>query len=509
MAVSGEVRTVYGMLAVSAERHASSAALVFEDHSLSYAELIGCVDNATRQLRRLGIGYGDSFAIYAQNCPEILIGYYAACKLGAVLVPINPNMTAAEVAHSVRHCEAKVLLHDTLVAEAAEQAASIEMRRPLALLSEPCAAPDAGPEPRIAQDDDCVIVYTSGSTGKPKAIVLSHRSQTDVLDALTQMWSVTSTDTTLVGLPMGYLYGLSTASAAAHKAGGKVVLLRRFHPGEALDAFQASRATVYHGVPTMFSMMLDYAEQRDLKPDLSFVRSLICAGAPLPEELKHRFARRFNKEIQNYYALSECTPVFGFFADDPRAMPPGAAGRLAPGAAARIVDGEGNDCSDGVPGELLVKGAALIKRYHKDPASTAAILQDGWVKTGDIACRDTQGFYTITGRLKDIIIRGGANIAPAEVESVLARHPAVQEAAVIGVPDKIFGEVPVAYIVRRGRTDITAEALIAHAEKELADFKVPRRIAFIGEMPLGKTGKVDKAALKAQWRGEVGGKSID
>lgn len=500
MTASGESRTVYGMLAASADRHAASTALVFENRSLSYAELAGLVDNAARQLRRIGIGYGDSFAIYAQNCPEILIGYYAASKLGAVLVPINPNMTAAEVAHSLRHCDATYLLHDELVGAAAEQAAPQETRRPLSLLSEPCHSHDAGPEPRIQQDDDFIIVYTSGSTGTPKAIVLSHRSQTDVLDALTRMWGITERDTTLVGLPLGYLYGLSTAAAAAHSRGGKVVLMRRFHPGEALEAFQASRATVYHGVPTMFSMMLDYAEQRDLKPDLSFARALICAGAPLPEELKRRFAERFNKEIQNYYALSECTPVFGFFADDSRTMPQGAAGRLAPGAAARIIDGDGNDCPVGASGELLVKGAALITRYHKDPVSTAAILSNGWLKTGDIACRDGQGFYTITGRLKDIIIRGGANIAPSEVEAVLARHPAVQEAAVIGVPDKIFGEVPVAYIVRRTGADDTAEALIAHTEKELADFKVPRQIAFIAEMPLGKTGKIDKAALKTQWK---------
>ncbi len=181
-------------------------------------------------------------------------------------------------------------------------------------------------------------------------------------------------------------------------------------------------------------------------------------------------------------------------------MPQGAAGRLAPGSAARIVDGHGNDCPDGMPGELFVKGAAMLERYHKDEAATAAILGNGWIKTGDIACRDAQGFFAITGRLKDIIIRGGANISPSEVEAVLARHPAVQEAAVIGVPDKIFGEVPVAYIVRRAGADVATAALIAHAETALADFKVPRQITFIGEMPLGKTGKIDKAALRAKWK---------
>lgn len=499
MAAAARPTTVYGTIVGSARDRADSVALEHNGRTLSYAELIARIDGAARRLRALGLGHGDAFAIYAQNCPEFLVGYYAAAKIGAVIVPINPNMTAVEVAHAVRHCDAKLLFHDELVHDAAAQAMPEAHRRPVAILSEPGEGPELGEDERIAITDDFVIVYTSGSTGTPKAIVLDHSAQVGVLSALTEMWGIGGDDITLVGLPLGYLYGLSTASAAGLKAGGKVVVMRRFHPGEALDAFIASRATVFHGVPTMYSMMLDYAEQRGMSVDLSGVRSLICAGAPLPDELKKRFADRFRKEIQNYYALSECTPVFGIHASDRAPPPAGAAGRLAPGSAARIVDGKGRDCPDGIDGELLVKAAATMKRYHREPEITKSVFVDGWFKTGDIARRDAHGFYSITGRIKDIIIRGGANIAPSEVEGVLSRHPAVQEAAVVGVPDRTFGEVPVAFIVRRSGASVTVDELIAHAETELADFKVPRRMSFASELPLGKTGKVDKSALKQRW----------
>lgn len=494
--------TVYGTIAAAARTQPDAPALVFDGRTMRYAELLAGIDRAASHLVAAGIGYGDMFAVYAQNRPEILAGYYAAAKIGAVMVPVNPNMTAAEVEHAVTHCEAKVLYHDELVADAATAAIPAERRRPISGLLDPADTTDQPPEPRIGQDDDAVVVYTSGSTGAPKAIVLSHRSQTDVLASLAEMWSITSRDVLLVGLPLGYLYGLSTASAAALRLGAKVVLMRRFHPGEALEAFVAEQVTMFQGVPTMFAMMLDYAEQRGLDIGLSHVRMLICAGAPLPEELKIRFAKRFRKEIRNYYALSECTPVFGVYASDNN-PPAGAAGRLAPGAAVRIVDSEGRACSDGGAGELLVKGPALVKRYHKEPGLTAAAFSGGWFKTGDVACRDARGFYTITGRIKDIIIRGGANIVPSEVESVLAQHEAVQAVAVIGVPDRIFGEVPVAFVVPRAGNVPAASALIAHAERALADFKVPRAVRLLAELPLGQTGKVDKKALLALWTAEA------
>ncbi len=197
--------------------------------------------------------------------------------------------------------------------------------------------------------------------------------------------------------------------------------------------------------------------------------------------------------------MTECAPVFGVYASDPTPMPRGAIGKKAPGVLVRIVGPDKEDCGPGVDGEIYVRGPATLKCYRKDPELTAATLADGWFKSGDLGHYDDEGFYYITGRIKDIIIRGGANIAPSEVERVLSRHSAVQDAAVVGVPDRIFGEVPVAFVVLRGGRSVTAAELMQHAEGELADFKIPREYVFVPSLPMGKTGKVDKKQLQASW----------
>jgi long-chain acyl-CoA synthetase len=353
-------------------------------------------------------------------------------------------------------------------------------------------------EVTVHPEDDFLIIYTSGSTGVPKAILLDHAAQVGAATALAEMWGVTAEDVTLVGLPLGYLYGLSTAAAVGLQSGGTVVILRRFHPRDVLEGLVAYRATVYHGVPTMFSMMLEYCEQRDLTYDLSHIRVLICAGAPLPEEMQGRFALRFNKTIQNYYAMTESTPVFGTFAGDARPLPKGAVGRAAPGLEVRIIRQDGTECDDDEDGELLVRGAATMKSYLNNPEQAEASFREGLFRTGDLGRRDADGFYYLTGRIKDIIIRGGANISPAEVEEVLASHPSVQDVAVVGGSDNIFGEVPIAFVVIRHGASASKEDLVAHAEKSLSDFKVPRTIHFETALPIGLTGKFDKKALKAR-----------
>ncbi len=487
--------TVYDAISSTARKHAHAAALVFGGRVFTYEDFMDLVENAAGALVAAGVCKGATFAVYSQNCPEILAAYCAAAKIGAVMVPINPNMTATEVAGVMTHCEAQVLFHDQAMAEAAEKAAPAGRRNIDELVR------SAQPAPLVSDtrpDDDFTIVYTSGSTGTPKAIVLSHGSQVHVLSALAEMWALSASDITVVALPLGYLYGLSTAAIAGLRAGGKVVLLRRFHPGDTLKALVERRATVFHGVPTMFSMMLDYAEQQDLSIDLSGMRALICAGAPLADELRARFERRFGKVMQNYYALSECTPVFGAYAADPNPIPPGCLGRLAPMAQVKIVDEMGKGCPQGTPGELLVRGASLMSRYHGDPENTRRVFVNGWFKTGDLACESSPGYFSIVGRKKDIIIRGGANISPSEIEATLMRHPAVQSVAVVGLPDGTFGELPAAVVVLRGGAKATPEELSAFAARELAEFKIPARFAFVAEMPLGQTGKIDRNALKAR-----------
>jgi long-chain acyl-CoA synthetase len=498
--------TVYDALTETVQRRGPATALVFGGLNISYQELLRCVDDTAAALGAQGIGYGEAFAVYAQNCPDFLYCYYAAAKIGAVYVPINPNMTAAEVGYIFGHCDGKYLFHDATINAQALKGVAPERRQPLDALTAPrgAAGSQGGSPAQISRDDDFLIIYTSGSTGAPKAVVLTHQAQVDVCESLIELWGLSERDVTLVGLPLGFLYGLSTAAAVGLRAGGSVVLLPKFRPRDVLETLGPARVSVYHGVPTMFSMMLEYVEQNGLSFDLSGVRHLISAGAPLSDEVAKRFERTFGKKLQNYYAMTECTPVFGVYASDPVPVPVAAIGRKAPGVAVKVVGPDQEECGPGIDGEFYVRAPATLKYYRKDPALTAAALQEGWFKSGDLGHYDEKGYYYITGRIKDIIIRGGANIAPAEVEQVLSRHPAVQDVAVVGIPDRIFGEVPVAFVMPRAACVASAEELMRHAERELAEFKVPRQYVFLEALPIGKTGKVDKNALKANWMPSIG-----
>jgi long-chain acyl-CoA synthetase len=479
--------------------HGARIALRFGETHLTYRDLSLRVNALAATLSRRGIGRGDSFAVVSDNNLELLQLYYAAARIGAVFVPVNQSLSAREVAYITRHIEAKFLFHDTAHAEVVKAAMQDPRRCAIdALLHENIADSKLIP----AHDrvhDDFLVIYTSGSTGVPKAVVFDQAAEMAGNQSLIEMWGLGPDDVTLVALPLGFLYGLSTAAATGIQAGGEVVVMRRFHPGEVIAALVESRATVFHGVPTMFSMMLDYAEQNRLSVDLSSVRLLISAGAPLSEELRVRFHERFNKPIEDYYALTEVRPIFGKLTNDPRPIPNGSIGCLAPGAAVRVMDTDGKEVPTGEQGELFVRAPATLKRYHKDDALTQAALKDGWFRTGDLGYCDGEGYFYLTGRVKDVIIRGGANVAPAEVEEILNTHPAIQSAAVIGVPDSRFGEVPVAYLVLRGKANVAEETLAAFCSERLAEFKRPAAFVFLPSHPLGPTGKIDKKALKTMW----------
>ncbi|WP_259671173.1 MULTISPECIES: class I adenylate-forming enzyme family protein [unclassified Rhizobium] len=492
------IPSVFAALEASVRTNPDKVAVIFEDQSLSYRQLLEKVDNTARHLLALGIGKGETVAAFAQNRPELIYCYYAAARLGAIFVPLNPNLTQSEVEYSFRHSDAKILIYDDLVADTAKGAVAAEALVPMSRLGNVLPATEIA-APSVEPDDDFLIIYTSGSTGAPKAIILDHKAQINCPIALARLWGVTSADRTLVALPLGYLYGLSTAAAAGLQAGGTVIILRRFHPRDVLEAFIEHKVSVFHGVPTMFSMMLEYCEQRGLKFDLSGVRKLICAGAPLSDEMARRFDGKFARTLENYYALTECTPVFGRYFDEAHALPDGSIGRAAPGAIVKVVRSDGSECAVDEDGELLVQAAATMKRYLKNPEMTQASMTDGLFRTGDLVKRDEDGFFYITGRIKEIIIRGGANISPSEVEKVLIAHPGVQDAAVIGATDRIFGEIPVAIVVRRHGSKVTQDELIAHVEATLSDFKVPRTIFFEPVLPQGKTGKTDKKLLKERF----------
>lgn len=488
--------SAYLALAEIAGKQPGVTALMFQDDSWTYNHFLDAVDNAARRLLIDGISSGDVVGVLGPNCPDILFAYYAASRIGATLVPINPALTASEVTYTVEHSNLKVLYLHPDMTDRLDEKTFERLIRPMAYLRE---VVDAAPLPALlvpGSEDDFLLCYTSGSTGTPKAVMLTHGGQVAAPLALAKMWGVAPEQRVLVALPLGFLYGLSTGCAMALQTGATLILERRFHPGELLEALSACRANLYQGVPTMFSMMLEYCEQHNLAYDLSWMDLLISAGAPLPPELKQRFEKRFGKEIQNYYAMTEVTPVFGKYREDNALLPEGAIGRAAPLAEIRIKRQDGTPCDVGEEGEFFLRGASTMSRYEKAEALTQEVMSDGFFRSGDLGRIDANGFYYITGRLKDIIIRGGANIAPAEVETALGAHPGVQGAAVVGRPDRVFGEVPVAFVVFRHGQAVSARELEAFAAERLADFKVPREYRFVTELPLGNTGKIDKIALK-------------
>ncbi len=489
--------TITSRLKAAAREQRGKIALRCGPNTLSYEQLFETSERLAATLLARGIGRGEAFAAQGDNSLDLLLLYYAAARLGAVFVPINQELSAREVAYIVDHVGARALFHDRAHAAVAAEAMEADRRSSFADLFSTLSEGTLGDSyPAGGLHDDFLVIYTSGSTGIPKAVVFDQANEIGGNQSLANLWSVGADDVTLVALPLGFLYGLSTAAATGIQAGGEVVVLRRFHPRDVLDALVRSRATIYHGVPTMFAMMLDYAEQNGLSIDLSSVRLLISAGAPLSEELRVRFEARFNKRIDDYYALTEVRPIFGKPWNDPRPIPKGSLGKLAPGAEARILDSNGRELPAGEHGELLVRAPGMLVRYHHDDELTRSALKDGWFKTGDLGRRDGEGNYYLTGRIKDIIIRGGANIAPVEVEEVLNAHPTVAAAAVLGVPDEKLGEVPVAYVVRRGGA---ADDLKSFCLTRLAEFKVPVEFIPLDTLPLGPTGKVDKKALRQAW----------
>lgn len=487
--------SIYRALAEVAAERGDATAITFEGEDISYRQMMAQIDLCAANLERLGIGRGRAFAVQAQNRPETVFALVAAARLGAIFVPMHFRLTAREVDHIVSNGEVGIIFSDDEARCASPQERAGCAILPIGELTRAMATDGAesAREP-VSPDDDLMIVYTSGSTGVPKAVVIGHAAQIAAARSFREMWGLSASDVTVAVSPFGFLLGLSTSTLLSLLNGMRVVILRRFHPEEALKALAACRATIFNAVPTMYAMMADYAAENGVETDLSCLRAAICSGAPLSPPLRARVEATLGIHVQDYFGMTEAYPLAGRYAADSLPYPAGAVGRVAPGAQLRFVDEAGRDCPQGEPGEMLARGPSMLTRYHKDPGLNARALRDGWFRTGDIGLTDAQGFVHIVGRLKELIIRGGNNIAPSEIESALNRHPHVRLSAVFGVPDEVQGEIPVAAVVSGG--EVTQEELLSFVAADLAKFKVPARICFVDAMPLGPTGKTDKKALR-------------
>jgi long-chain acyl-CoA synthetase len=461
-------------LEAQCRRHAAKPALVWDGGALTYDELDGRAGALARALAAKRVGPGDRVALSIGNHWSFAVAVLAGWKLGATLVPLDALLKTEERGEIIADLGSSVLLR----AEDVEAASSVSSPAPSVGGSEP------GP---------ALILYTSGSTGRPKGAVLSHAA----LELAIESWAgpvmaLTPDDVVLATLPLAHSFGLNGALLAPLLTGATVVVVDRFAPDGVVAAIRRHRVTVFPGVATMFRRLLDSAELSGA--DLSSVRIGVSGAAPCPWALAQEWRARTGIRIVRGYGMTELFRPISYQAADPTESPE-AIGRPVPGVEIRIVDDSGHAAGDGETGELLIRTPSAMDCYVNAPDETREVLGDGWFHTGDLATVSPDGLVTIVGRKRERILRGGYSVFPPEIEATLLTHPAVAEAAVIGIPHAELGEEVAAFVTLRPSATATPDALIAHCRDRLAAFKYPRRVVILGSLPKNATGKVLKSRL--------------
>lgn len=473
------------------------------DLSMSYSELDRAVRGVATRLQERGIKPGDKVALLVPNVPEFTIAYFGILYAGATVVPINVLAAAPEVTYFLEDSGARMLIvHPLFEAPGREGAAPLSIPVVMATGEEAedsiggfvTADPIEEPHP-TSPDDTAVILYTSGTTGKPKGAELTH-SNLLMNCAVVVSKIIPPTETphkALATLPLFHTFGQSVIQNGMIAHGGSFTLLARFTPEDAFELIERDRLTLFAGVPTMYFALLHHRGDRAF--DVSSLQMCMTGGAPMPVEVMNAFEEKFNTEVYEGFGLSETSPIASFgMPGKPRKA--GSIGYPAWGVELRIVDDEDKPVADGERGEICIRGHNIMKGYLNRPEATAEALKNGWFHSGDIGYVDEDGCYWIVDRKKDMILRGGFNVYPREVEEVLYEHEEVVEAAVIGVPHESHGEEVKAVVALIPNAKSTAEDLQAFCKDRLAAYKYPRVVEIIDELPKGPTGKILKRELR-------------
>ncbi|KIC15681.1 AMP-binding protein [Leisingera sp. ANG-DT] len=525
--------TIPALLRQAVEQHGSREALVFTDAGIrmTYAELARKADELAAGLLELGVAKGDRVGIWSPNRCEWVLTQFATARIGAILVTINPAYRLAELEYALNKTGCKVLI----AAESFKNSDYLGMIRELApeLAAGPLSpvrlpalryavvmAADTGPgvlsfetvqelgagadtaeldtiSAGLKPEEAINIQFTSGTTGLPKGATLTHFNIVNNARFVTDRIKLTEADRLLIPVPLYHCFGMVMGVLGAVSKGATMIFPgEAFEPGSVLEAAAAEHATALYGVPTMFVAMLQELDQNPR--DIASLRTGIMAGAPCPIEIMHRVNRDMHmQEVTICYGMTETAPVsFQSFTTDPTEKRCTTVGRVHPHLEVKAVDAEGRTVPAGEQGELLVRGYSVMESYWDDPAATEAAQADGWMRTGDLATIDTEGFCSITGRIKDMIIRGGENIYPREIEEFLLRHPEVGDAQVFGVPDQRFGEQVCAWIVPATGASLTEDQILTHCRGQIAHFKVPHYVRIVAELPMTVTGKPQKFKMR-------------
>jgi long-chain acyl-CoA synthetase len=485
------------LLSRSAAEHPDSVAIKLDDRELSYAALDDAAARAAALLAAKGVQPGDRVGIMLPNVPDFAICYYGALRAGAAAVTMNGLLKEREVAFHLGDSGAKILLAWHAFADAAR--AGAEQAGAQCLLVEPgeweallegCEA--ALEVTERALDDTALILYTSGTTGTPKGAELTHDNLLRNVEVTVGLFGLDERCVTLGALPFFHAFGQTCALNATIAVGGCLTLIPRFDGGKALEVLERDRVTVFEGVPTMYSAMLHHP-QADAT-DASSLQVCVSGGAAMPVEVLRAFEAKFGCEILEGYGLSETSPVASFNRLDGRK--PGSIGLPIDGVEMRVIDDDGAEIAQGDVGEVAIRGHNVMKGYWQlEQATAEAIDPDGWFKTGDMAKIDEDGYFFIVDRKKDLVIRGGYNVYPREIEEVLYEHPQVHEAAVIGIPHEELGEEVAAAVALKAGADATPGELREFVKERVAAYKYPRHVWLVDELPKGPTGKILKREI--------------
>ena len=497
--------TLYEMLHHTTGRNPAAPLLRYRGQTISYGEMTDTVERFAGGLAALGVRKHSHVALLLPNGPQFIIAYLAASRPGAAVIPLNVLYRPDEARYILADADVDVLVtaapfrplvqalrphlprlrHVIMASEEPATAEEIDFR---ALCRH---APGKGAF--TLESDVAVILYTSGTTGRPKGAMLTHRNLLANADSCTKVLKLGADDTFLSALPLFHAFAAMVFLVVPVVAGARIQLMERFMPAHCLQLMEESRATVFGGVPSMIGLLLQLS--RETHPDLSALRLCISGGAPLPPELWLAFEALYAVKMVEGYGLTEAAPVVA--ANPPDGVrKPGSIGLPIPGIQAKIVDEDGRALPAGEIGELIIHGENVMKGYLKRPEDTAQIIRAGWLHTGDLARMDTDGYLYIVGRKKELIIVGGLNVYPGEVERVLVEHPAVLEAAAFGLPDTTRGEAVYAAVVPRPGETVSEKALQTLCREKLAPYKVPRAIDIRAELPKNALGKVLRRLLQ-------------
>jgi long-chain acyl-CoA synthetase len=482
-----------------AARDGAAPAVRLGDTTLTYDELIDRSARLATLLLEHGLERGDRVGVMLPNVPEFPIAYYGVLWAGGIAVPMNVLLKRREIAFYLEDSGAKMLFAWHGFLNEARDGAAEAGTELIGVEPEAFAATLDGLQPTTEivdtdAEDTAVILYTSGTTGKPKGAELSHRNLDENSEIISRTTlRIDAGDVVLGALPLFHTFGQTVAMNASMRVGAVLTLVPKFDPGEALATIARDRVTHFYGVPTMYGALLHHPERE--KYDASTLRLCKTGGASMPVEVLHGFEKAFDTELIEGYGLSETSPVASS-GHPGQVRKPGSIGTPIEKVEMRIVDEAGAEVPRGEVGEIVIRGHNIMKGYWNRPDATAEAIRDGWFHSGDLGREDEDGFFFVVDRKKDMIIRGGYNVYPREVEELLYEHPQIREAAVLGVPHPEWGEEVGAAVVLEPGEELAPEEISAWVRERIAAYKYPRVVWFLEELPKGPTGKIVKREIE-------------